>query len=139
MEGDIHIWGNAILPALDLPALVYVQSDFQFYYSFAGPNPELARIHAPNLSYIGCSLDIEGAPALVDLDLTSLYHVQQYLSIVDNDLLGSLDGLAGLHSVYQSVNIQDNACLSPQEASAFAESIDAGGANVWGNTGPCPN
>ena len=139
VEGDVHVWGNAILPALDLPALVYVLSDFQFYYWFDGPNPELARIHAPNLAYIGSTLDIEGAASLVDLDLSSLYHVQQYFSIVDNDLLGGLEGLSGLHSVYLSVTIEDNACLSQEEAEAFAESVDAGwGASVSGNTGPCP-
>lgn len=56
-----------------------------------------------------------------------------------NATLADLVGLSSLSAVGHDLYLLGNACLSQEEADAFAASIDTGGAiSVQDNNGPCP-
>lgn len=62
------------------------------------------------------------------------------LWILSNPSLTSLEGRASLDSVGEDLSIRYNACLSQDEAEAFAASIDVGGTLYLSDNGanyPC--
>jgi hypothetical protein len=163
---SVNVRENPNLVCIDLAGLDFVERNLEIEH-----NDSLATINLTSLTASGegnthvpaSILEISYNPALVEIDLRSMSILLSSLRIWSNGTLADLDGLSGLHRVYDDVSITDNAsltsldglfnlervvanlnisyndCLDQAEAEDFASTIDVGGTTtVTDNDGPCP-
>ena len=124
LVADYEDW----LTSIDLPALSSVGDDLYISY-----NTALTSIDMPALTTVVDMLFIHDNAALTSLDMSALTTVGGPMKLNDTTLT-SLDGLSSLTSVgiystaYDgSLCIHGNACLSQDEAEAFAAGLDVVG------------